>query len=419
MKYIIVGKDGLSSALAYALKNEGNDVYFYKQKEEASDILKGYVNIIEDWEEIKDDVDCIIFEDTGFGTRADELKEEGYWVVGASSFCDKLETDREFGTEIAKKMDVSIPEVKSFSSFEEGKEFLDSKEGAGKRWVIKFNGVAGNIKDLLYISEMDDNKDLLKMFDFYSNHWKPEYGKVDFVLQEYIEGIELGITGFFNGECFIMPYYIDREYKRWLAGDLSVNTGQEGEVQYWIPKPTKFFKKTLYKLEDDLKKAKYVGVFNVNGILDSKGNYWFLEFTPRFGYNSQSIEIEVFKKNGYKALDWMKYDKMNIKELWAMGVLITVPPYPNSSPDLYLSVGKGLPLLKTPKEGFYPHDLEYKDEEWITGGVLGYVCSVCGVGDGLEEVRKEVYKRAEEIILPKKQYRIDIGEKNPFEGVKI
>jgi phosphoribosylamine--glycine ligase len=115
----------------------------------------------------------------------------------------------------------------------------------------------------------------------------------------------------------------------------------------------------------------------------------------------------------------MKYNKMDIRELWSVGVLITVPPYPNNSPDVYLSVGKGLPLLKVPEDGFYPHDLEYKDKEWITGGVLGYVCSVCGAGESLEEVRKEVYKKAKELILPKKQYRIDIGEKNPFEGVKI
>lgn len=203
MNVLIVGRDGLASGLAWALHRDGVKVGMYSMKEDASSILKGIVDKVEDWEKVKDDYDMIVFEDTGFGKRADELKRDGYMVIGASEICDRLEMDREFATEIAKKMDVKIPETNTFTDWDAAIEFL--QKNSDRKWVVKFNGLAGNNKNLLYVAEMDKNEDLIELLNFYKGHWNSEYGDLNFVLQEKIEGEEVGVSGFFNFQSYLSP----------------------------------------------------------------------------------------------------------------------------------------------------------------------------------------------------------------------
>lgn len=408
---LIVGRDGLASGLAYALKREGKKVGFYVLKEEAKSILRGVVEHVDDWEKSKDDFDLIIFEDTGFGKRADELKEDGYTVIGASEFCDKLESDREFAVDIAKKYmtELKIPTTETFDNFEDAIKFI--KDNSDKKWVIKFNGLAGNFKDLLYLSNTKNNEDLIEVIKFYDKHWQSGFGELSFVLQEKIEGIEAGISGFFNGKHFVKPYYIDKEYKRHLAGDIGVFTGQEGEVQYWTSKKTKLFEITLEKMEQVLAENKYIGSFNVNGILNDEG-FWFLEFTPRFGYNSQSIEIEYLRRNAYNSLDWFGANQLDCTPLYAVGFVITVPPYPHASGLEYEQRGKGIPVIfennKIPQNVYF-HDVEYSDGYYRTAGDTGYIMSVVGIGETSEDARQDALDTIRKIYLPKMQYRYDVG----------
>jgi len=417
MKVLIVSNDGLATALAWQLRQEGHSVVFYIGKPECQDILDGVVEKTNDWEAVKDECDLIIFDDTGFGARADELKEDGYQVVGASALCDRLEKERDFGVEFAKKTICKLPETKQFNNFDDAIKFVsDSKS----RWVIKFNGEAGNHKDLLYISQRKDNKDLIRLMEHYKRNWHSKLGDVDFVLQQVIDGVEVGVSACFNGEGFVLPYYIDHEYKRALAGDVGVFTGQEGEIMIWSSEyGRKLFDGTLKRIEDDLRKVGYVGMFNINGIINDEG-YWFLEWTPRFGYNSQAIEIEALKYAGHKYVNWIyEYNLKHMEGVISMGVVVSVPPYPHGNEDVYEQLGKNLPLIADGVSGFYPHDLKWAGDGWITAGSAGYCCTVATANKlvNYRRIADKCYEEIDKIVLPKMQYRNDCGVQCDWEAV--
>ncbi|MFZ5988546.1 MAG: hypothetical protein ACOYWZ_15670, partial [Bacillota bacterium] len=352
-------------------------------------------------------------DDVGFGIRIDELRKEGYKVFNGGSFTDKLEADRNYGSNYAKKiMDIKIPEIHEFNCFDDAKTFLEGKE---KKYVLKFNGIAANQKEMLYISQFNDNKDMLSILDYYKTIWRDEWGESNFVLQEKIEGIEIGISAYFNGKNFVKPFYLDMEYKHFLAGDTSIYTGQEGESQLYTKKKTKLFDKTLKHLEDDLREVNYVGYVNVNGIINDDDLY-FLEFTiSRFGYNSVSLEIENIKST-MRFTDFIiglfdGKDDFNILLQHAVGTLIHVPPYPYE--QNYEFLGKGLPVFFEfeDESQFHPHNVKYdvESKKWITAGDTGYICSVVGTGETAEDAIKDMKDKIKQVVIPKMGYRNDIG----------
>jgi len=408
MKVLIVGKDALALDFCNSLKKDGVDVKWYIQDPEQHEIGEGIINKSEDWEKDKDWADVIVFEDTGFGTRASELKEDGYVIVGGAELCDNLEAKRDFGAQVAKEyMDLLIPKDYEFNDFEEAINFI--KENP-KRYVVKFNGNAGNIKDLVYCGKIKSGEDVIEILYYYKKIWQKEWGDVSFILQEFIQGIEVGITGYFDGSSWVMPYYIDHEYKYNLAGNVGVLTGQEGEAMRWFEEPTDLFNSTFKKLIPLLKKAGYVGSFNINGIANEDG-YHFLEFTPRFGYNSTSIELEFFKHNGYGAKDLLNRlisnEYFEPHPTYSLGVLITIPPYPHRIESIDPS---GIPISFLRYVSFHPHEVKQANDILQTAGTLGYIGTVASAGSVFELVQKRVYESINDIVLPRIQYRNDIGD---------
>ncbi|HYB76446.1 MAG TPA: hypothetical protein VEC08_05770, partial [Nitrososphaerales archaeon] len=97
MKFLFVTNESLSADLAWQLKKEGHDVKMYCHDQTEKDVGLGFFEKVEEWEPLKDWADVIIFDDIGFGAKADQLRSEGKFVFGGSPYTDKLELDREFG----------------------------------------------------------------------------------------------------------------------------------------------------------------------------------------------------------------------------------------------------------------------------------------------------------------------------------
>ncbi len=412
-KFLIVSGEGCGTQIAHMLKKEGNSVKMFIQDPSSRDDLDGVLEKVDDWEKEKSWADIIIFDDIGFGFRQNELRSQGFKVIGGSYLGDQLELDRKFALDYFAKMNVKVPQTYEFDSFISAKRFLKDQT---KRFVIKFNGKAGDEKSLLYVAQAKDNYDLIQLIDHYNRIWNTSWGEPTFVLQEVIEGVEIAVTAFFNGEKFIMPVYMNFENKRLLTGDLGVFTGEMGTHGFFTFDKLKLFKNTLKKIEEDLKKDGYVGTIDVNCIINNDG-IWPLEFTSRFGYPLITLVFEGIR--GYtrvtdlmvglveKTMDFVEAD-----DGYEIGVVVCVPTFPYE--DGFERYGKGMPIIfldESVKESFYVGDLKMEDDVWVTAGALGYGFVITGRGDTIFDAKTRAYNTLKHIIVPNAIYRIDISDR--------
>lgn len=412
-KFLIVSGEACGSNIAYQLKKEGNAVKMYIQDNGSRDVADGVVEKTTDWESEKSWADIILFDDIGFGFRQNELRTQGFKVIGGSYLGDQIELDRKLALDYFKKMNVKIPETLEFSGFTAAKRFLKEQS---KRYIIKFEGKAGDEKSLVYVSQTKNNADLVQIIDHYSKTWNDSWGEPMFVLQEVVEGVEVAVTAFFNGEKFIMPVYMNFENKRLLTGDLGVFTGEMGTHGFFTFDKLKLFKSTLKNLEDDLKKDGYVGTIDINCIINNEG-IWPLEFTSRFGYPLIDLLLEGIKgKTRFtdllvglvdKTLDFVEAD-----DGYQIGVVVCVPTYPYA--EGFERYGKNLPVMimdDKARENFHLGDLKLDGDVWETAGELGYGFIVTGRGDTMFDAKTTAYSMLKKIIVPNAVYRIDISDR--------
>ncbi len=413
-KFLVVSNIGCGTNIAYMLKKEGNDVKMFIQESSESDLLDNVVEKVDDWESEKSWADIIIFDDTFFGFRQNELRQQGFKVIGGSYLGDQIELDRKLALDYFKKMNVKIPQTYDFESFAAAKKFL--RDQPNKRFIIKFEGKAGDEKSLLYLAQRHDNSDLIRIIEHYDKNWNTAWGDPKFVLQEVIEGVEVAVTAFFNGEKFIMPVYMNFENKRLLTGNLGVMTGEMGTHGYFTFDKLKLFKNTLKKIEDDLKKDGYVGCIDINTIINEEG-IWPLEFTSRFGYPLINLIFEAIRGHTRvtdlfvglidKTLDFIEADDGS-----QVGVLVCVPTFPYE--EGYERYGKEMPVIIM-DDGVHDHfhlgDMKMDNGDWVTAGSIGYGFVITGRGDTMFDAKTHAYNTLKDIIVPNAIYRIDISDR--------
>ncbi len=223
MKSLFVTNEALSADLAWQLKKEGNEVRLYCHDQPEKDVGNGFFEKVEEWETSKDWADVIIFDDIGMAAKADQLRKEGKAVVGGSAYTDKLELDREFGQEELKQAGVNILPSWNFNSFDAAIEFVKANPD---KYVIKPSGKAQNEKELLFIGQEDDGKDVLQIMEHYKKTWANKIK--EFLVQKYVEGVEIAVGAFFNGKDFILPINVNFEHKRLFPFELGPSTGEMG-----------------------------------------------------------------------------------------------------------------------------------------------------------------------------------------------
>ena len=223
MKFLFVTNESLSGDLAWQLKKEGHDVKMYCHSQGEKDVGLGFFEKVDEWEPLKDWADVIIFDDIGFGPKAEQLRGEGKFVVGGSPYTDKLELDREFGQAELNAAGVDVLPSWNFTSFDEAIDFVKKNPD---RYVLKPSGKAQNEKELLFIGQEADGKDILQVLEHYKVNWSKKIK--EFLIQKYAEGVEVAAGAFFNGKEFIMPVCVNFEHKRLFPGEIGPSTGEMG-----------------------------------------------------------------------------------------------------------------------------------------------------------------------------------------------
>ena len=261
-KFLFVSLDGLIADIAWQVVKEGHEVKLFIEAASEREIADGFVPKTDDWVAEVPWADVVVFDDVlGQGAKAHQLRQTGKLVVGGSPYTDQLEDDRAFGQQELKKAGVSIIPQENFHSFDDALAFVRSNPN---RYVIKPSGEAQNIKQLLFVGEDEDGKDVIQVLEDYQRAWADRVKA--FQLQRRIVGVEVAAGAFFNGKEFVLPVNVNFEHKKLFPGDIGPSTGEMGTAMFWS-EPTRLFNATLKKMEARLRDERYVGYIDVNCIV--------------------------------------------------------------------------------------------------------------------------------------------------------
>ena len=407
--FLFVSIEALSTDLAWHLTKAGHQVKFYTKSQSEKDVGDGLVEKVDAWESLKDWAEVIVFDDIGFGELAEKLRAEGKAVVGGSVYTDRLENDRGFGQNELKLTGVETLESWNFDSFDAAIDFVKNNPD---RYVIKPSGSAQNEKELLFVGQEEDGRDVEQVLEHYKLNWSKKI-KV-FQIQKYESGVEVGIGAFFNGKDFVYPVNINFEHKKLFPNDLGPSTGEMGTAMYWS-RNSPLFESTLLKTKERLAASGYVGYIDLNCIANSKGIFP-LEWTARFGYPTISIQMEgVTSEWGAFLADIAqgKETQLKTKKGYQVGVVIAIPPFPFEDDKAFRKYSEDATILfrKPNLNGVHIGEVKLVEGDWHVAGRSGYVLVITGSGPSMRDAINSAYQAVKNVMIPNMFYRDDIGQR--------
>lgn len=377
----------------------------------------GLLNRVSDWERHMNWADLIICTDnTYYIHQLERYRDKGYPIIGPSIDTNRWEQDREHGAEVMERAGIKTIPSQKFKNYDEAIAYVIKNN---KRYVSKPLGDGD--KALSYVSKSP--ADMVFMLQ----KWKKTNAyKGEFILQEFHGGIEIAVGGWFGPGGFSKHFCINHEFKKLLAGDLGVSTGEEGTIVYYAQE-SKLADMVLKPLEDYLKGLRYTGYIDVNCIVDDKGCPWPLEFTMRPGWPLFMIQQALHQGD---PAQWMLdlidgKNTLQVSNKVACGVVISMPPYPfdKGTPK---SESAGYPMFDLTMDDVIKNvhlaevmcgkapamvngKVKLNEEQFLTAG--NYVCIVTGVGQTVEDAREHCYSTIKKKIhIPNSiGYRIDVG----------
>jgi phosphoribosylamine--glycine ligase len=400
MKFRLVSKSGDGIGLAHRLAQEGHAVDFWLKDPDGPNLYKGILPRVDRWQAGLSTDTILVFDMVGAGGEADEYRAKGFSVVGGSKIADQLELDRGFGLDVAGNHGIEIPTSEDFQDFDKAIAFLEDKDGQG--WVFKPEGNKEGVTT--FVSQSPEQ--MIAMLQHFAELWK---GKVDFILQEVVDGVEISSEVWVvDGRIVPGSYNNTLEQKRFCDGDLGPNTGCMGSTVKFNLCP-RLYEETFGKLVGWLGSQKYSGPLDINCIVDWDGRPHMLEWTARFGYSAIYAMIEGLGMplgEFLAALAAGEAPDLNPSSDWLGALRLTIPPYPHveEAPEC-----EGIPILGLdPRdEHTWPLDVMLEGEALACSGFDGIICEVSGAAMELDSLWQGLYARAREIQIPEVQYRTD------------
>ena len=437
MRVLGIGETNDLAAMYLALQQRGREVKVYIRDEACHDVYAGLLQRVPDWNAELDwlrggDDSLVLFESASQGPLQDALRAEGFRVVGGSALGDRLEADRSFGQEVLHAAGLPVARCQRFASYAEG---LAHIARAPARLVLKFNG-AGSERTRNYVGQAADGSDVAALLQGYAQHAATQQhaalpaphatndpAEVDYVLMEHLDGVEVGVGAYFNGQEFLQPVCMDFEHKRFFPGDLGELTGEMGTIVTYRG-GQRLFQAALAPLAPVLRDGGYCGYINVNLIANEQG-LWPLEFTSRFGYPGFAICGALHTDPWDVVLQRLGYGDrqapaqrlhFGTRDGFAAGVVLTVPPFPYRQG--YAELSKGTPILTAPgmTEGEKAHiawgEVALGDNgQLVASGACGYLGVALGCDGTIRAANDAAVALARKVVVPNLRYRTDIGQR--------
>jgi phosphoribosylamine--glycine ligase len=397
------------------LQSSGHEVRVHAADSEAHDVMRGMLRFTDDWRNELDWVreagvdGAILFETASVGEAQDELRRDGFNVIGGSALGDRLENDREYGQSVLRGVGLRTAKSREFTNFDDAIDFVAKTRG---RYVFKLNGSEWS-STRGYVGAMETGQDMLALLRATQRTW-PAGDPPSFVLMDHLSGVEVGVGAFFDGERFLSPANLDWEHKRFFPGDIGELTGEMGTVVTYRG-AERMFDDSLARLAPLLRESGYCGYINLNTIVNEDG-IWPLELTCRFGYPGFPILGSLHRCGWdqiFRSLIQRDDKSFPTHNGYSVGVVITVPPFPYAHG--YDTLGKGRPICfaddldECDRKSLHFGEVDSRDGQLVTAGMIGYIMVVTGVADSIEAARQTAYARVRKVVIPNSRYRNDIG----------
>lgn len=410
MRFLGIGECADLASLYLRLARDRHEIRVFIGYPLCKDTLAGLIERVPNWESELDWIRAagqdgfILFENIGlgYGEIQDRLRREGLNVIGGGTYGARLENDRVYAQRVLAELGLVTPPIFEFSDIDEATRFIDQRPA---RYVLKSNGPDAPS----FVGRHQMGADVRAVLVSGEKVVAPS-----FVLMEFIDGVEMGVGAYFNGEDFLEPACLDWEHKRFFPGDLGELTGEMGTVVTYS-RTKRFFDRTLAKIAPLLRANRYCGYINLNTIVNQEG-IWPLEFTCRFGYPGYAILDPLQKTswaNLFRGMGTRSALRFDTEPGFAVGIVITTPPFPYSRDTVPVPVG--LPLLfegdLSPAEQRHVHygEVALRNGVLVTSGASGYTLVVTGTGQTIEAARDDANALAAKVVVANARYRTDIG----------
>ena len=415
MRFLGIGDSCDLGALYMRLLADGHEVKVFVAEPMAQGTMAGLVEHSPNWERELDWVRAagkegiILFENVAKsrGTLQDELRKDGFNVIGGSAYGDRLENDRAFAQRILSDLGLQTASVREFTETSRANDFLDRHPG---RYVLKFNG-ADFSSNSNYVGRLPDGADVRAVLNAKAVELKDR--TLSFILMEHVSGVEMGVGAYFNGQDFVGPACLDWEHKRFFPGNLGELTGEMGTIATFDHSKN-FFARTLRPMAPLLSAGGYCGYINLNTIVNAEG-IWPLEFTCRFGYPGFAVLGPLQQTHWAELFATMLNRRGTAKTRsgFCAAIVLTTPPFPYDRTIIDEPVG--LPVIfdgnlsSADREHLYYGEVGLQDRQLVTSGKYGWSMVATGVADTIEGARVNAVTLADRVIIPNVRYRRDIG----------
>jgi len=390
--------------LYLSLMREGHDVRVSAWDPAYAGVFDGLVTKVDDWRAQLPWVGrdgLVFFERVGDGATQDALRAEGYTVIGGSALGDRLEYDRDFGQQTLRRAGLRIAEAHHFATAGEAGAWLEAHPGLV---VLKYH----NNAKASFVGDHPQGRDVLFQLR------RGPQGAV--MLMPRLEGVEVGVGAYFDGERFLRPACIDFEHKRFFNGEMGEMTGEMGTLVGY-PEDNRIFEATLARLEQPFRDAGHVGYINLNMIANEQG-LWPLEFTCRFGIPGYAILAPLQTAGWGDLLSRMirrGETRFPASSDWSIGIVLTIPPFPEELPGPDPDADPPV-FYHRPPDGdelahYHLHDVRLQDGHLLGRRRTGYVMCVTGTGATVEAAQAAAAERARNVFAPNMRWRTDIGDR--------
>lgn len=337
----------------------------------------------------------------------DALEEAGIKAFGPSCKAAEIEGSKAFAKDLLQRYGIPTARYGVFTDTETARNFSREMKGP---WVIKADGLAAG-KGVIICNTIEEADNAIE--EILTGTAVGQAGK-KIVIEEFLEGEELSILAFCDGEN-IIPMVPAQDHKRIFDGDQGPNTGGMGAYSPVLAATSALMAEIDEKILRPVMKAMakegrpYRGVL-YPGLMLTKEGPKVLEFNCRFGdpetqvvlprLDSDLAEIMLAAVEG-------KLDEVDIS--WKSEACITVVMASAGYPGSYKT---GYPIhgldSVVEKDAIVFHSgTSKKDEQTMTAG--GRVLSVTALGKDIAEARERAYQAVRQINFEGAQYRSDIA----------
>ena len=408
MRILAIGPRAYLGDVYLSLRRAGHEVRVFAEDAPEHRAFGGLIHCVADWRAELDWVGregVIFFERIGRGALQDELRAQGFRVVGGSAWGDRLEQERELGQAVLREAGLGIAESHSFAHPSLALEWLARHPG---RTVLRHDDTGRTT----FVGDHPEGADVAFMLR------RAGDGRV--MLMERLDGVEVGVGAYFDGSRFLRPACIDFEHKRFFPGEMGEMTGEMGTLAtYDASEP--LFAATLDRLASRFAEAGHVGYVNLNMIVNERG-IWPLEFTCRFG-NPGFAVLAALQPDGWGDLLGRMAgghpdsppEPFATRPGWSVAIVLTTPPFPASSATSLPEEDPPVFFLQPPQGAELDHyhlvDMRMENGQLLGRRRSGHLMIVTGTGATVQAAQQAARRRASNVVAPELRWRADIGDR--------